>query len=245
MKDMKISENLKANMCFKCCDKVEELILDIQQYSQIRGVTWNQEAWMRKLAKSYSQGIGLEYHSYRPINRLQRFLWEAFGNGLLFREKFAPFDPAHFSATESAGRTPPGGSGARTPPPRPEGQPRSSPRPSQGSQGSTARAAGRSSRSRDQRGDQGDRQCNSGAEEAGANVAASERRSSGKAGKAPVPERPESTGEANEPASSKHKFKEANAPASENRRSGAQPEDRAQGAQSDGRAKESQSSSHG
>ena len=44
VKDMEVSENLKANMCFKCCDKVEELILDIQQYSQIRGVTWNQEA---------------------------------------------------------------------------------------------------------------------------------------------------------------------------------------------------------
>ena len=70
---MEISENLSAGMCIICCDKVDELILDIRRYYELHGMMWNQEAWIRKLTKSFARGIGLEYHSYRSINRLQKF----------------------------------------------------------------------------------------------------------------------------------------------------------------------------
>ena len=82
---MKLSENLRAGMCNICCDKVEELILDVQEHSVAQGLTWKQESWVKKLAKSHSRGIGLEYQAFRPFNRLQRFLWTALGRGLVVR----------------------------------------------------------------------------------------------------------------------------------------------------------------
>ena len=72
---MKMSENLRAGMCFRCCDKVEEIILDVREHVESQGLTWKQEAWLKKLVKSYSRGIGLEHQSFRLFNRLQKFIF--------------------------------------------------------------------------------------------------------------------------------------------------------------------------
>ena len=40
---MKLSENLRAGMCNVCCGKVEDYILDVEEYSVAQGVTWNRE----------------------------------------------------------------------------------------------------------------------------------------------------------------------------------------------------------
>ena len=61
VKYMKMSENLRAGMCNICCDKVEELILDVREYTEAQGLNWKQEARVKKLVKSHSRGIGLEY----------------------------------------------------------------------------------------------------------------------------------------------------------------------------------------
>ena len=44
---MKMSENLRAGMCFRCCDKVEEMILGVREYVESQGLTWKQEAWLK------------------------------------------------------------------------------------------------------------------------------------------------------------------------------------------------------
>ena len=85
VKYMKLSENLRAGMCNMCCGKVEDLLLDVVEYADAQGLTWNQEDWLRKLIKSHSRGIGLAYQTFRPFNRLQRFLWTALGRGLVVR----------------------------------------------------------------------------------------------------------------------------------------------------------------
>ena len=117
MKYMKMSENLRAGMCNMCCGKVEDLMLEVREFTDTQGLTCNQEDWLRKLVKSHSRGIGLAYQTFRPFNRLQKFLWEALGRGLVVRENYTPFAPVFFSSTTSAGRTPQG----------PESQPQPTP----------------------------------------------------------------------------------------------------------------------
>ena len=117
VKYMRMSTNLRAGMCNMCCGKVEDWYTEVREYVNTQGLTWNQEDWLRKLVKSHSRGIGLSYQTFRPFNRLQRFLWTALGRGLIVRENYAPFAPMFFSSTttgvSSVGRTPRGPSDAR------------------------------------------------------------------------------------------------------------------------------------
>ena len=126
---MKLSENLRAGMCNVCCGKVEDYILDVEEYSDAQGLTWNQESWVRRLVKSHSRGLGLAHQTFRPFNRLQQFLWTALGRGLVVRENYTPFAPVFFSSTttgaSSVGRTPRGpteGQQGGHPPPAPPWQ---------------------------------------------------------------------------------------------------------------------------
>ena len=60
-----MSENLRAGMCNICCDKVEELILDVREYTEAQGLNWKQEACVKKLV-TIPEGLDLS------INRSDR-----------------------------------------------------------------------------------------------------------------------------------------------------------------------------
>ena len=82
-----------------CCQQVEDLITEVREYADTSGFVWNQEDWLRKLIESHSRGIGLSHQTFRPFNRLQRFIWLALGRGLTVREDYAPFAPVFISST--------------------------------------------------------------------------------------------------------------------------------------------------
>ena len=81
VKYMRLSTNLRAGMCSVCCQQVEDLFIEVREYVDISGLVWNQEDWLRKLIKSHSRGKGLSHQTFRPFNRLQRFIWLALGRG--------------------------------------------------------------------------------------------------------------------------------------------------------------------
>ena len=144
----KMSENYRAGMCNICCNKVEDMILDVREYTESQGLNWRQETWLKKLVKSHSRGFGLEYQSFRVFNKLQKFIWQALGRGLVIRENYVPFDPVFFSSTNSTGSTPL----------RPAGQPQPSPPWQDSRRSSTAQDARTSEGPRDEHGTNGDRQ---------------------------------------------------------------------------------------
>merc|ERR1711973_74075 len=114
----RMSESYRAGMCNICCNKVEGMILEVQNYTEAQGLAWRQESWLKKLVKSHSRGFGLEYQSCRVFNKLQKFLWQALGRGLVIRENYIPFEPVFFSSTNSPGSTPlrPAGQSQPSPP---------------------------------------------------------------------------------------------------------------------------------
>ena len=81
------------SMCNACCIQVENLLREVREYVDASDLVWDQDAWLRKLVNSQSQGIGLSQQNCRPFNRLQKFIWVALGRGLTVREDYDPFTP--------------------------------------------------------------------------------------------------------------------------------------------------------